>query len=78
MDYYITEFGSEIIKLPIQSLCNILTNPSLKFTLHNDFYELILSNFNQTNDSNIFILLQFLDGKLISSQNFIDSIQNQT
>ena len=66
-----------LIKAPLNSLYNILSNPNRHFTLHNDLYELIQSNYIETNDAKIFVLLQFLDGNLITRENLLDSIRNK-
>lgn len=46
-------------------------------TLHNHLYELIISHYQRSNDSNIFLLLKLIDGNLLSRENQIDSIKNQ-
>lgn len=78
LDDYILNYGEYLIKTPVQSLFNIITNPNCRFTLHNDFYELIKSNYNQTHDPTKFALIQFLDGNLITRQNLCDSIRNKS
>lgn len=77
LDDYIKVYGEELIKIPINSLYNILSKQECNFTLHNRLYDLIISHNQNTNDCDIFILLQFIDGSLLSNQNQKDSIKNK-
>lgn len=77
LDNYILQYGEELMKIPIQSLFNILSNEDCQFTRHDLLYELIMSHHQITHNSIIFILLQFIDGNSISSQNLMELIANK-
>ena len=66
-----------MLNAPVQSLFNIFYYKDKNFTEHNRLYELIQSNFQKTKKSEIFILLQFIEGNLIEKENLIDSIRNE-
>ena len=70
LDNYIEHYGIEMMKLPIQLLFNIFTNPKRKLSNYEKLYELIQNYYNETNDFRIFSLLTtFTDSK--SSETFI-------
>lgn len=76
LDIYLELYGDEFMKIPIQSLYNIFSYKDRNFSSDNQLYELIQSHFQKTNDSTIFILLQFINGNSISKQNLIDCLNN--
>lgn len=73
LNEYIEKYGIELMKIPIETLYNIFNKATKKFTKHNETYELIKNFFNQTKNSNIFILLDFLDGNKLTRNNMEES-----
>lgn len=74
LDDYLENCGEQLLSLPIQSLCRIFNNKNRQLTKQNLCYQLIKSHFEQTNDSNIFVLLLSLDGNRLSKENLEESI----
>lgn len=76
LDDYIENEGENLMRLNIQILYNIFSKKIKKFTKHDRAYELINQNFLENHDSNIFILLKFIEGSKIEIHKFNDSIVN--
>lgn len=74
LDQYLINHGDRLMKAPIQSLFNVFNHSQRVLTEHNLAYDLIASHFKKTGDSNIFILLDTLDGTKLSKSNLQDSI----
>lgn len=74
LDDYLEKYGKTLMKSPIQSLFNIFNHQHRKLKQHNLAYELIQQHYEETNDSNIFILLKTLDGSKLSKTNLEESI----
>lgn len=68
LDDLLISYGEELINSPIQSLCNIFSFQDCNFTNHDRLYELIQSQYQKTKNSEIFILLQFIDENSIKNE----------
>ena len=73
LDEYLNRYGEEMMRITIQSLYNIFNHSKRKLNNHNLAYEHIISYFNKTQDSNIFILLDLLDGSKLNRNNIEES-----
>ena len=59
LDDYLLTAGPELLNVPVQILYDIISYQDCKFTQHNLLYKLILSHYENTKKSDIFVLLQF-------------------
>ena len=73
LDEYVTKYGCELMKSPIQSLSRIFNHKKCQLKNHNLAYELIKQQFENSQDPTIFILLDKLDGLQLSEQNLEES-----
>ena len=73
LEKYLNKYGKELMKISFQTLYNIFNHHKRKLNNHNLAYEHIVSYFNQTQDSNIFILLDLLDGHKLTRNNVEES-----
>lgn len=77
LDEYLIQQGELLMKSNIQSLYNIFKKGANQLNDHNLAYNLIKNEFEKSHDINICILLQFLDGRMLSEENLNDSISSQ-
>lgn len=75
LDEYLINSGEILMKSPIQSLHRIFKHKKCQLTNHNLAYELIKQQYENSHDSTIFILLDFLDGSQLTKSNLEDSIK---
>ena len=74
---YIENYGDILIKLPIQTLHIVFNHEKRNLTNHNRAYEMINKYFERTNDRNVFILLESLDGSKLSKSNIDESFKKR-
>ena len=74
LDNYLDQYGTEMMKLPIQTLFNIFNHSQRNFTKHDLAYNLIKIEYKLSNDPNIFILLSALDATKLSQENLEDCL----
>lgn len=74
LDEYLEKYGQELMKKPVQSLFNVFNHEKRRLTKHDLAYELIKQHHESTNDFDIFILLDKLDGSKLSRSNFLESL----
>lgn len=77
LDDYIENYGDILMKLPIQTLHIVFNHKKRNLTNHNDAYEMINKYFERTNDRNVFILLESLDGSKLSKSNIEESFKKR-
>lgn len=77
IDEYLSICGVQLFQIPIQSLINIFSCKKFNFANHNLCYQLIKSYYQETNDNNIFLLLEYLDSNQLSSENLNDAINSK-
>lgn len=75
LDNYLDHYGIEMLKLPIQLLFNIFTNPERKLSKYEYLCELILNYYNETNDFQIFSLLTTFDNSKINDSFIFNRIK---
>lgn len=78
LDNYLMKHGPVLINQPIQTLISIFDKRKKEneFKEHNLAYKLIIDKYKETKDSNILILLQYIDGKHLNHEYLRDSIEN--
>lgn len=76
LNQYLQLFGHEILYSPIQSLYNIFSYQDCNFSLHELLFDLIQSHCEYNKNKEVFILLQFIDGKYISEKKLLQSFEN--
>lgn len=77
LDIYLIKYQEEMMSLPIQQLYRLFSNSSLTLENPDYAYQSIMSRYNETNDSEIFILLPFLDGKKLGKENLEECFQKK-
>lgn len=68
LDNCLIQVGPMLMNQPIGQLYNIFSHKKRQLTQHNIAYKLIKEKYLKSNDLNIFILLQFLDGSKLDHQ----------
>lgn len=70
LEFYIDNYPEKLRNVPITSLYNIFNNPRRNLIDHQKCYDFI----NNSNDSNLFVLFNSIDGNKLSSVSFEESI----
>ena len=74
LDYYLENYGEQVMNKPIQSLFNIFNHKQRNLTKFNIAYELIKIQSRKSNNSEVFILLPSLDGTKLNEKYLKESI----
>ena len=74
LDNYIKYYGEQLIKVPVQSLYNVLSYKDRLLTDYNRLYELIISENNQSDNSDLLVLLPLINSSLFEPQNLLNSL----
>lgn len=74
LDEYLIEQGEMLMNSPIQILFNIFNKENIEFEEHDLAYDLIKKQFERSQDSSTFILLDFIEGSKLTETNLSESI----